>query len=73
MKTRLAELRAASNLGELVVGKPHPLKYKRLGEISFGLPFFMRLHIYFYTAKNFGLLMLKVNLMINKKLRLITL
>ena len=34
LKTRIADLQAATNVSELVAGKPHPLKYKRLGQFS---------------------------------------
>ena len=34
LKTRIADLMAATNVGELAAGQPHPLKYKRLGQFS---------------------------------------
>ena len=37
LKTRLAELRAAKCVGELVTGHPHPLDYKRSGQFSVSL------------------------------------
>jgi proteic killer suppression protein len=37
LKTRLADLRAASHVGELVAGRPHPLKGDRLGQLALDL------------------------------------
>ena len=34
---RLADLRAAHHVGELVAGKPHPLKYDRSGQFAVSL------------------------------------
>jgi len=34
LKTRIADLQAATYVSELTSGKPHPLKYKRLGQFS---------------------------------------
>lgn len=34
LKTRIADFQAATNVSELVSGKPHPLKGKRLGQLS---------------------------------------
>lgn len=34
---RLADLRAANHVGELVAGKPHPLKYDRSGQFAVSL------------------------------------
>lgn len=34
LRARLAELQAAGNVGELVVGNPHPLKGDRLGQFA---------------------------------------
>ena len=34
LKIRLADLQAAKKVSELVAGKPHPLRYKRLGQFS---------------------------------------
>lgn len=37
LRTRLADLDAASRVGELVAGRPHPLKGDREGEFSLDL------------------------------------
>src|SRR6266446_3873509 len=37
LKIRLADLRAASNVGELVTGRPHPLKGDRAGQLALDL------------------------------------
>jgi toxin HigB-1 len=34
---RLADLRAANHVGELVAGKPHPLRYDRSGQFAVSL------------------------------------
>lgn len=34
LKARLADLQSATYVTELAAGRPHPLKYKRLGEFS---------------------------------------
>ena len=37
LKSRLADIVAAKRVGDLVVGKPHPLKGNRLGQFSLTL------------------------------------
>ncbi|MFA6915396.1 MAG: hypothetical protein WC222_03295 [Parachlamydiales bacterium] len=37
IKTRLMDLLSVTNVGELIAGRPHPLKGKRLGQFSLSL------------------------------------
>jgi len=43
LQTRIADLQAAANVSELVSGRPHPLKYKRLGQFSISISGSLRL------------------------------
>lgn len=37
LRTRLADLRAAGNVAELIAGRPHPLKLDRAGQFALDL------------------------------------
>lgn len=43
LKARIADIQAATYVSELVCGKPHPLKYKRLGQFSISISGALRL------------------------------
>lgn len=43
IKLRLVDLRAASNVAELVAGRPHPLNYRRKGQFALHLTNMQRL------------------------------
>lgn len=43
LKSRMADLQSAEFVSELTAGKPHPLKYKRLGQFSVSVSGALRL------------------------------